>query len=184
MHTSLLEAIAEQARLPRCPLHHAGGCSRSAGQRSSHGDTHGARSGARTAHVNIAAPSDRMWKSFCEAVGADALFADERYDSVRKRRSAKAELNAEIEKAIADFPVEEVVGKLNAVRCPLWPHRRHPRRFRQSASEAPQDGETRQPRRAWRPQPDSLADQPIPLPPTRNASTMPRRIQVPTATAC
>ena len=72
-------------------------------------------------HVNIAAPSDRMWKSFCEAVGADALFADERYDSVRKRRSAKAELNAEIEKAIADFPVEEVVGKLNAVGVPCGP---------------------------------------------------------------
>ena len=72
-------------------------------------------------HVNIAAPSDRMWKSFCWAVGADALFADERYDSVRKRRSAKAELNAEIEKAIADFPVEEVVGKLNAVGVPCGP---------------------------------------------------------------
>ena len=72
-------------------------------------------------HVNIAAPSDRMWKSFCEAVGANALFADERYDSVRKRRSAKVELNAEIEKAIADFPVEEVVGKLNAVGVPCGP---------------------------------------------------------------
>ena len=72
-------------------------------------------------HVNIAAPSDRMWKSFCEAVGANALFADERYDSVRKRRATKAELNAEIEKAIADFPVEEVVGKLNAVGVPCGP---------------------------------------------------------------
>lgn len=72
-------------------------------------------------HVNIAAPSDRMWKSFCGAVGADALFADERYDTVRKRRSAKVELNAEIEKAIADFPVEEVVGKLNAVGVPCGP---------------------------------------------------------------
>ena len=75
----------------------------------------------RDGHVNIAAPSDRMWKSFCEAVGADALFADERYDSVRKRRAAKAELNAEIEKAIADLPVEEVVAKLNAVGVPCGP---------------------------------------------------------------
>ena len=69
-------------------------------------------------HVNIAAPSDRMWKSFCEAVGADSLLADERYDSVRKRRAAKAALNMEIEKAIADFPVEEVVEKLNAAGVP------------------------------------------------------------------
>ncbi|MCY4058743.1 MAG: CoA transferase, partial [Gammaproteobacteria bacterium] len=69
-------------------------------------------------HVNIAAPSDRMWKSFCEAVGADSLLADERYDSVRKRRAAKAALNMEIERAIADFPVEEVVEKLNAAGVP------------------------------------------------------------------
>ena len=72
-------------------------------------------------HVNIAAPSDRMWKSFCDAVGADALYADERYDSVRKRRAAKAELNAEIEKAIADLPAEEVVAKLNAAGVPCGP---------------------------------------------------------------
>lgn len=72
-------------------------------------------------HVNIAAPSDRMWKSFCGAVGADALYADERYDSVRKRRAAKADLNAEIEKAIADLPVDEVVAKLNTAGVPCGP---------------------------------------------------------------
>ena len=72
-------------------------------------------------HVNIAAPSDRMWRSFCEAVGADSLFADARYDSVRKRRAAKAELNAEIEKAIAHLSVEDVVTKLNAVGVPCGP---------------------------------------------------------------
>ncbi|MDE0191199.1 MAG: CaiB/BaiF CoA-transferase family protein [Gammaproteobacteria bacterium] len=72
-------------------------------------------------HVNIAAPSDRMWKSFCEAVGADSLLADERYNSVRKRRAAKTDLNAEIEKAIAHLPVEAVVGKLNAAGVPCGP---------------------------------------------------------------
>ena len=72
-------------------------------------------------HVNIAAPSDRMWKSFCDAVGADSLLADERYDSVRKRRAEKVELNAEIEQAIAHLPVEEVVGKLNAAGVPCGP---------------------------------------------------------------
>ena len=72
-------------------------------------------------HVNIAAPSDRMWKSFCGAVGADALFADGRYDSVRKRRAAKADLNAEIENAIADLPVEDVVAKLNTAGVPCGP---------------------------------------------------------------
>ena len=75
----------------------------------------------RDGHVNIAAPSDRMWKSFCDAVGADALYADERYDSVRKRRAAKTDLNAEIENAIADLPVEDVVAKLNTAGVPCGP---------------------------------------------------------------
>ena len=75
----------------------------------------------RDGHVNIAAPSDRMWKSFCDAVGADALYADERYDSVRKRRAAKVDLNAEIENAIADLPVEDVVAKLNTAGVPCGP---------------------------------------------------------------
>ena len=75
----------------------------------------------RDGHVNIAAPSDRMWKSFCEAVGADSLLADERYNSARKRRAAKAELNTEIERAIAHLPAEDVVGKLNAAGVPCGP---------------------------------------------------------------
>ena len=75
----------------------------------------------RDGHVNIAAPSDRMWKSFCEAVAADALYSDDRYDTVQKRRRAKAELNAEIERAIADLSVEDVVESLNAVGVPCGP---------------------------------------------------------------
>ena len=72
-------------------------------------------------HVNIAAPSDRMWKSFCDAVGANALYADERYDSVPKRRQERAAVNEAIERAIADMPTEEVVEKLNAAGVPCGP---------------------------------------------------------------
>ena len=72
-------------------------------------------------HVNIAAPSDRMWKSFCDAVGADPLYTDERYDSVPKRRQEKAAVNEAIERAIADMPTEEVVEKLNAAGVPCGP---------------------------------------------------------------
>ena len=75
----------------------------------------------RGGHVNIAAPSDRMWKSFCDAVGADALYADDRYDTVQKRRRAKVELNAEIEEVIADLSVDEVVERLNAAGVPCGP---------------------------------------------------------------
>ena len=72
-------------------------------------------------HVNIAAPSDRMWKSFCDAVGANALYADERYDSVPKRRQERAAVNEAIERAIADMPTAEVVEKLNAAGVPCGP---------------------------------------------------------------
>ncbi|MYD97726.1 MAG: CoA transferase [Gammaproteobacteria bacterium] len=75
----------------------------------------------RDGHVNIAAPSDRMWKSFCEAVGADALYGDDRYDTVQKRRGAKVQLNAEIEGAIADLSVDDVVARLNAAGVPCGP---------------------------------------------------------------
>ncbi len=75
----------------------------------------------RNGRVNLAAASDRMWRGFCTAVGADALLADERYDSARKRRQCKEELNAEIEKAIAHLPVDEVVEKLNAAGVPCGP---------------------------------------------------------------
>ena len=75
----------------------------------------------RDGYVNIAAPSDRMWKSFCEAVGADALYGDDRYDTVQKRRRAKVELNADIEAAISDLLVDDVVGRLNAAGVPCGP---------------------------------------------------------------
>ena len=75
----------------------------------------------RDGRVNIAAASPRMWRSFCLAVGADALLADERYDSAAKRRRCKAEVNVEIDKAIAHLPVREVVEKLNAAGVPCGP---------------------------------------------------------------
>ena len=71
--------------------------------------------------VNIAAASDRMWRGFCTAVDAQALLADERYDSARKRRQRKDELNAEIERAIAHLPVDDVVERLNAAGVPCGP---------------------------------------------------------------
>ena len=75
----------------------------------------------RDGYVNIAAPSQRMWKSFCEAVGADGLYGDDRYDTVQKRRAAKVQLNAEIEGVIADLSVDDIVARLNAAGVPCGP---------------------------------------------------------------
>ena len=71
--------------------------------------------------VNIAAATERMWRGFCEAVGADELRRDERYDSALKRHRCKAAVKAEIEKAIAEMPQQEVVEKLNAAGVPCGP---------------------------------------------------------------
>ena len=134
-------------------------------------------------HVNIAAPSDRMWKSFCEAVGADSLLADERYDSVRKRRAEKVELNAEIEKAIAHLPVEEVVGKLNAAGVPCGPIGDI-----QGGFENPQAKHLGMAKRAVHTELGevNLIRSPINFRAfrTRSASTTPPRTLEPTATAC
>ena len=75
----------------------------------------------RDGRVNIAAASERMWRRFCDAVGADALKADPRYDSAAKRRRLKRQVNAEIEAAIADLTQDEVVEKLNAAGVPCGP---------------------------------------------------------------
>ncbi len=71
--------------------------------------------------VNIAAASDRMWKSFCGAVGADALREAERYRAFRGRREHKEALNRDIEAAIAHLSVEELVQALNAAGVPCGP---------------------------------------------------------------
>ena len=71
--------------------------------------------------VNIAAASPRMWTSFCDAVGADSLRDDPRYDTPRNRIAAKAELNQDIERAIAHLTVAEMVERLNAAGVPCGP---------------------------------------------------------------
>ena len=72
-------------------------------------------------YVNIAAAGGRMWRDFCQAVGAEALLTDERYDTPAKRRERKHELNADIEAAIAHLTVEELVEQVNAVGVPCGP---------------------------------------------------------------
>ena len=71
--------------------------------------------------VNIAAASARMWRDFCQAVEADGLLADSRFDSPVNRRRHKHELNAAIDQAIAHLTVEELVERVNAVGVPCGP---------------------------------------------------------------
>lgn len=120
VHTSLLEAMLNK-------LDFQGACYTMLGDvPGQQGNDHPTATpmgafACRDGHVNIAAPTERMWRRFCGAVGAAALLADERYDTAAKRRRRKDEVNAEIEAAIADMPQAEVVEKLNAAGVPCGP---------------------------------------------------------------
>ena len=71
--------------------------------------------------VNIAASGGRLWKRFCEAVGAEELLRRPEYATPRGRVERKAALNAEIEAVTARFTTAELVRKLNAVGVPCGP---------------------------------------------------------------
>ena len=71
--------------------------------------------------VNVAAPSQQMWKSFLDAIDDRKLRTIENYASVRGRNQFREELKHDIEQALALFEVEELVDRLNAVGVPCGP---------------------------------------------------------------
>lgn len=52
-------------------------------------------------YIYISANTPHFWKSLCEKVGLSDLFRDERFDSVRKRSIAQAEILPALRKALA-----------------------------------------------------------------------------------
>ena len=71
--------------------------------------------------VNIAASGGRLWKRFCEALGAGELLQRPEYANPRDRAERKTALNAEIEAVTARFTTAELVRKLNDVGVPCGP---------------------------------------------------------------
>ncbi|WP_051885151.1 CaiB/BaiF CoA transferase family protein [Lysobacter antibioticus] len=55
----------------------------------------------RDGHIYISANTARFWKSLCEKTGLDELADDPRYDSVRKRAQAVAEIVPRLHEALA-----------------------------------------------------------------------------------
>ncbi|MGN7832298.1 CaiB/BaiF CoA transferase family protein [Pseudoxanthomonas sp. 22568] len=56
---------------------------------------------AREGHIYISANTPRFWKALCGKTGLDALAADERYDSVRKRAEHANEIVPLLHEALA-----------------------------------------------------------------------------------
>ena len=71
--------------------------------------------------VNIAAPTERMWASFLDAVEDDDLRHREEYASARDRIHHKQQLKVDMESAIASFSTHELLEKLNDAGVPCGP---------------------------------------------------------------
>jgi formyl-CoA transferase len=72
-------------------------------------------------HVNVAGPSGRLWRRFCEVIGAPDLLEDADYASASLRSRNRAELNARIEKLLSTRTTAEWVAELNAAGVPAGP---------------------------------------------------------------
>ena len=68
--------------------------------------------------VNIAAPSQRMWQRFCDALDADELFARAEYQSGRERGKNRKALLEDVAAVTRNFTVAELVQKLNDAGVP------------------------------------------------------------------
>ena len=71
--------------------------------------------------VNIAAPTERMWASFLDAVEDDDLRHREEYASARDRIHHKQQLKVDMESAIASLSTLELVERLNDAGVPCGP---------------------------------------------------------------
>ncbi len=76
---------------------------------------------ARDGDVNVACGTERMWQSFCRALGLEVLLADPRFTLIPDRVGNREPLVEAIEARLADLTVAEVVEKLEAVEVPVGP---------------------------------------------------------------
>ncbi|MCE2407576.1 MAG: CoA transferase [Pseudomonadales bacterium] len=72
-------------------------------------------------YVNIAAPTERMWVNFLDAIEDTSLRNDERFHSPRDRIKNRSELEVAINEALVDFSVDTLVERLNANGVPCGP---------------------------------------------------------------
>ena len=71
--------------------------------------------------VNIAAPSQKMWKAFCETLGAQHLLANENYKTPIDRAARREDMKRDVEAVTLNFRRDDLVDKLNAVGIPCGP---------------------------------------------------------------
>jgi crotonobetainyl-CoA:carnitine CoA-transferase CaiB-like acyl-CoA transferase len=76
---------------------------------------------AADGHLNVAAPSDRLWARLCEVLDAPELTADERYATPRDRYRNRDALNEDLEARFTTRSRQEWVEALDAAGIPCGP---------------------------------------------------------------
>lgn len=76
---------------------------------------------AKDGAVNIAAPTQRLWERFCEALDAQALLSDPDYQRASDRAAKISVLKPAMEAITGQLSVASLVERLNAVGVPCGP---------------------------------------------------------------
>jgi crotonobetainyl-CoA:carnitine CoA-transferase CaiB-like acyl-CoA transferase len=76
---------------------------------------------AADGHLNVAAPTDRLWARLCDVLGAPELAVDERFSTGRDRYRHRDALNDELEARFATRSREQWVAALDAAGIPCGP---------------------------------------------------------------
>jgi crotonobetainyl-CoA:carnitine CoA-transferase CaiB-like acyl-CoA transferase len=76
---------------------------------------------SRDGLVNIAAPSQRLWERFCQALNANELFERPEYRGGRDRRERKEQIKIDINAITEQHTTADLVEMLNAVGVPCGP---------------------------------------------------------------
>jgi crotonobetainyl-CoA:carnitine CoA-transferase CaiB-like acyl-CoA transferase len=71
--------------------------------------------------INIAASGPSMWRSLCEAIGAQALLAHPHYQRAADRYTHRRALEADLEGYTQRFAAADLVQRLNPVGVPCGP---------------------------------------------------------------
>ena len=71
--------------------------------------------------VNLAASTDKMWRTFCEVAGAETLANNEEYFTVEGRLKNRKVLWKKVNNITLEFSSTELVEKMNSVGIPCGP---------------------------------------------------------------
>lgn len=71
--------------------------------------------------VNIAASTNKMWKSFCEVLGEEELLRNDDFATSKLRIKNREILNKFVGKVLSQFTSRDLISKLNRVGVPCGP---------------------------------------------------------------